>query len=53
MSKVYIAAAKRTAIGKFLGTLTPVKASDLAAEVLKNIISAAKIINNLVLDIVI
>lgn len=39
MSKVYIVAAKRTAIGKFLGTLTPVKAVDLAATVIKNIIS--------------
>jgi len=39
MKKVYIAAAKRTAIGKFLGTLTPVKAADLAAEVIKNIIA--------------
>ncbi|MFA8435836.1 MAG: acetyl-CoA C-acetyltransferase [Marinifilaceae bacterium] len=39
MSKVYIVAAKRTAVGKFLGTLTPVKAADLAAEVIKNIIS--------------
>ncbi|MBL4560041.1 MAG: acetyl-CoA C-acetyltransferase [Labilibaculum sp.] len=39
MSKVYIVAAKRTAIGKFLGALTPVKAADLAAVVIKNIIS--------------
>ncbi len=38
MSKVYIVAAKRTAIGKFLGALTPVKATDLAATVIKNII---------------
>lgn len=36
--KVYIAAAKRTAIGKFLGTLTPVPAADLAAVVIKDII---------------
>jgi len=39
MKRVYIAAAKRTAIGKFLGALTPVKAADLAAEVIKNIIA--------------
>jgi len=39
MSKVYIVAAKRTAIGKFLGTLTPVKAADLGATVIKNIIA--------------
>ncbi|MBI9059574.1 MAG: acetyl-CoA C-acetyltransferase [Labilibaculum sp.] len=38
MSKVYIVAAKRTAIGKFLGALTPVKAADLAATVIKNIV---------------
>ncbi|RUT78124.1 acetyl-CoA C-acetyltransferase [Ancylomarina longa] len=38
MSKVYIVAAKRTAIGKFLGTLTPVKPADLGATVIKNII---------------
>lgn len=39
MSKVYIAAAKRTAVGSFLGVLCPVKAADLAATVIKNIIS--------------
>jgi acetyl-CoA C-acetyltransferase len=38
MSKVYIVAAKRTAIGKFLGALTPVKAVDMAAIVIKNIL---------------
>lgn len=38
MSKVYIVAAKRTAVGKFLGSLTPVSAADLAAGVIKNII---------------
>ncbi|MDE5420146.1 acetyl-CoA C-acetyltransferase [Ancylomarina sp. DW003] len=43
MSKVYIVAAKRTAIGKFLGTLTPVAAADLAAGVIKNIIEETKI----------
>lgn len=43
MSKVYIVAAKRTAIGKFLGTLTPVTAADLAAGVIKNIIEETKI----------
>lgn len=43
MSKVYIVAAKRTAIGKFLGTLTPVKAADLAATVIKNIVEETKI----------
>ena len=43
MSKVYIVAAKRTAVGKFLGSLTPVTAADLAAGVIKNIIEETKI----------
>ncbi|MCT4613533.1 MAG: acetyl-CoA C-acetyltransferase [Marinifilaceae bacterium] len=43
MSKIYIVAAKRTALGKFLGTLSPVKASDLASNVIKNIIDETKI----------
>ncbi|PKQ61001.1 acetyl-CoA acetyltransferase [Labilibaculum filiforme] len=43
MSKVYIVAAKRTAIGKFLGALTPVKAVDMAATVIKNIIQETKV----------
>ena len=43
MSKVYIVAAKRTALGKFLGSLTPVTAADLAAGVIKNIIEETKI----------
>nr|WP_320117271.1 acetyl-CoA C-acetyltransferase [uncultured Marinifilum sp.] len=38
MSKVYIVAAKRTAIGKFLGSLTPVKPADLASAVIANIV---------------
>lgn len=36
--KVYIVAARRTAIGKFLGTLAPVPAADLAATVIKRIL---------------
>ena len=43
MSKVYIVAAKRTAIGKFLGTLATVSAADMAAVVMKNIIAETKI----------
>lgn len=39
MTKVFIAAAKRTAIGKFLGTIGEVSAADLAATVLKNIVA--------------
>ncbi len=38
MKKVYIASAKRTAIGKFLGTLSHVSAVTLAATVMKDII---------------
>ncbi|NDW11876.1 acetyl-CoA C-acetyltransferase [Bacteroides sp. 214] len=41
--KVYIIAAKRTAIGKFLGTIANVPAVDLAATVMKDIISESKI----------
>ena len=43
MKKVYIVAAKRTAVGKFLGPLTPLPASELAAIVIKNIIEETKI----------
>lgn len=43
MNKVYIAAAKRTAVGKFLGAVANVSAADLAAEVIKNIIAETKI----------
>jgi len=39
MKKVYIAAAKRTAIGSFNGTLSSVPASHLAADVVKQILS--------------
>ncbi len=41
--KVYIVAAKRTAIGKFGGSLTNMHPADMAAEVIKNIISETKI----------
>ena len=37
MSKVYVVAAKRTAIGSFLGTLSPLKPGELGAKVVKNI----------------
>jgi acetyl-CoA C-acetyltransferase len=39
MSKVYIIAARRTAIGKFLGTLAPVSAADMAATVIRDILA--------------
>lgn len=43
MSKVYVVAAKRTAIGSFLGTLSPLSASDIGAVVVKNILEETKI----------
>lgn len=43
MSKVYIVAAKRTPIGKFLGGLSNLEAADMAAEVIKNILEETKI----------
>lgn len=41
--KVYIAAAKRTAIGSMLGSLKSVSAADMGAAVVKNIIEETKI----------
>lgn len=43
MKKVYIAAAKRTAIGKFLGTLANVSPVDLAVPVIKQILENTKL----------
>ncbi|MDR0295960.1 MAG: acetyl-CoA C-acetyltransferase [Prevotellaceae bacterium] len=43
MKKVYIVAAKRTAIGKFLGTLAPLSPVELAVPVIKNILEETKI----------
>ena len=43
MSKVYIVAAKRTAVGKFLGGISKVSAADLASTVIKNILAETKI----------
>ncbi|MCL2098400.1 MAG: acetyl-CoA C-acetyltransferase [Bacteroidales bacterium] len=43
MKKVYIVAAKRTAIGKFLGTLASLSPADLAVPVIKNILEETKI----------
>ena len=43
MSKVYIVAAKRSAIGSFLGSLAPLSSSDLGAAVAKQVIEDAKI----------
>ncbi|MCL2562211.1 MAG: acetyl-CoA C-acetyltransferase [Rikenellaceae bacterium] len=43
MSKVYIVAARRTAIGKFLGSLASVSAADMAATVIKDILAGTEI----------
>jgi acetyl-CoA C-acetyltransferase len=43
MSKVYIVAAKRTAIGSFMGSLSKVKPAILGGAVIKNIIEETKI----------
>jgi acetyl-CoA C-acetyltransferase len=43
MSKVYIVAAKRTAVGKFLGACTKVTAAQLGACVVKNILEETKV----------
>ncbi len=43
MSKVYIVAAKRTAVGSFLGSLSNVSPSDFGAHVVKTILEDTKI----------
>lgn len=43
MKKVYILSAKRTAIGKFLGTLAPLSAAQLGERVIKGILAETKI----------
>lgn len=43
MSKVFIVAAKRTAVGKFGGAIAGVSAADLGATVIKNILEETKI----------
>jgi acetyl-CoA C-acetyltransferase len=43
MSKVYIVAAKRTAIGSFMGSLSTVKPSILGGTVIKNILEETKL----------
>lgn len=43
MSKVYIVAAKRTAIGGFMGSLSTVKPAELGGSIIKNIVEETKI----------
>lgn len=43
MSKIYIVAAKRTAVGKFGGSLSSLSAADIATHVIKNILEETKV----------
>lgn len=43
MSKIYIVNAKRSPIGKFLGSLSKVSAAELAAQVMRSVIEESKI----------
>lgn len=43
MEKIYVVAAKRTPVGSFLGSLSKVSPSDLAGEVIKNILEETKV----------
>ena len=43
MEKVFIVAAKRTAIGKFLGSLSEVKPGDMAAQVIRQVVADARL----------
>lgn len=45
-SDVVIVHAKRTAIGQFRGALSSVRAHDLAAHVIKNILEEIKVVKN-------
>lgn len=53
MSRVYIIAAKRTAIGKFLGSLAPVSAAELGATVIRNILTETGIDPALVNEVIV
>lgn len=52
MKNVYIVGAKRTAIGSFLGSLSSVKASDLASPVLKQLVHDTSIDSTLLDEVV-
>lgn len=53
MKKVYIVAAKRTAVGKFLGALSFLSASDLAAVVIKKIIEDSAIDSSIIDEVIV
>lgn len=52
MEKVYIVAAKRTALGSFLGSLRGVTAGDLGAKVLSALIEESKVDPNLIDEVI-
>ena len=43
MEKVFIVAAKRTAIGKMMGSLSGINPADMAAKVIRNILEETKL----------
>ncbi|MEG2085688.1 MAG: acetyl-CoA C-acyltransferase, partial [Clostridia bacterium] len=53
MEKIYIAAARRSAVGTLLGSLTNVAASDLGATVVKTMLSDAGINVNIVDEVIV
>lgn len=53
MSKVYIVQAKRSPIGKFLGTLAPVAPAALTAQVIKNVVKESGIDVNTINEVAI
>jgi len=53
MEKVYIIAAKRTAIGKMLGSLTGVSPADLATVVIKNILEETRLDPSLIDEVIV
>lgn len=53
MEKVYIIAAKRTAIGKMMGSLTNVSPADMAATVIRNILEETKLDPSLIDEVIV
>lgn len=53
MSKVYIVAAKRSAIGSFLGTLSNTTPADFGSQVLKETLIQSKVDTNLIDEVII
>ncbi len=53
MEKVYIVAAKRSAIGSFLGTLSKIPAADFSGQVLKETLKQAQINPNIIDEVII